>query len=330
MPVSSNKRKRQNKKRKYVPKFLLPKKQSENISDREREDGAKTIKSSVTSPTFSQMLYDNDAEGLFRLVAFSPLITGTWLAGGIALSGVSTFAAVASALIFSQYLPSFIKDKDVIFIRDFKLVLYVVLIGLWYLFYFLSSHLLAVVLLAFASILLICSGFLRLDSPRTVIIAQLSLIMQMCLFSLVGIASQSYRITTDIFLEHAILGLVPALILSASLTAKYSRVFLDASWSRGYSVTAKDGSLLLRPSSLSRLFSLLLLFGPIIPVSFAPLGIFPWSFLLCCILYLFIPNIAEGFLKERISDKDVSLKTIHLALLASFLVFLSALLADLL
>jgi hypothetical protein len=329
MPISRNKRKKP--KSKTKPVRQSPGAMKEKPS-KEAKPQAAVVKEPPPKPkkeklSLYQMLYQDDAEGLMRVVRFSPLITGAWLAGGFILSDVLVFAVLTAALILAYYTAPLSKRDDVIFIKDFKYVLYLVQAGLLWVFYSLSQQWLMGVIAVLASLLVLGSGFLSLKTPASVILSMCSLVGQMSLFAVLGIFSQIHDKKPEMLVQYAVLGFVPGMVLAAALAARHSKVFLDAAWQRSFSKQSKDGKELLRPGGLSRLYSMFIVLGPALPVALAPLGLFPWPFMACGLGYIFIPQTAENFLEEKQSDAQTAVRSTNIAAAMSLLVFLAAMAA---
>ena len=131
MPKSKNKRKKSKGQRfgRFDPLALSKRKSHSEGSSlvNEQQNGSdKTKKSKAVKArrTIKEILFANDCEGLFRLVTFGPLFVGAWLAGGLVLDQVVSFALVTAVLITAQYLEVFRKNEDIPFPVTLQRLLY--------------------------------------------------------------------------------------------------------------------------------------------------------------------------------------------------------------
>jgi hypothetical protein len=90
--------------------------------------------------------------------------------------------------------------------------------------------------------------------------------------------------------------------------------------------TKKKGEQL-RPLGISRVYSLLLFFGPILPVAVVPLGLLPAPFLACALAFYLVPKRADEFFRVTVEDAVLLVKTANLAAGMSLLTFFAAVLA---
>ncbi|HQH27457.1 MAG TPA: hypothetical protein PLP17_08685 [Oligoflexia bacterium] len=270
-----------------------------------------------------QVLYENNAEGLFRMVFFLPLFLGAWLAGGVVLNEIVSFAALTGAVILASYEVNFRKD-DIIFAKELRLVIYAGITALLYCFFDLTGSPVHLLLAVFAAVLAATFNYLSLKTPFSVLCACTAVVLEMSLLALLGIYSQSYAHSSEVIWQRAAIGFVPGLTLASSLVAKYAPVFQKAGWVRKIE-KAGQSKITARPGSLSTLFSLLLLSGPAVPVSLAPLphAGFPTPFLICAAAFYFIPKLAQAFLESTASDAEIAVKCTNLAALLCALVFVA-------
>jgi hypothetical protein len=334
----------------YGNKMAVPRKRKKKRGKKERQQSLTELNLPPKAPIFSyhskehnlaevktekserekkrslrQMLYDDDAEGLFRLVQFLPLFLGAWLAGGLVLDEVFVFLILTAAVVLAYYEGTFAR-QEVIFVKDLRLVCYLAQAGLLYLFYQ-STNLLPATIMAGAAVILVQAyNHLSLKEPSSVLCGCVALVLQMSFFAILGIQSQLYKLSPEVIWEHGIIGFVPGLILASVFVAKHARLFEKAGWKRSLLKT-RNGKTINRPGALSTLFSLMLVIGPAIPVASAPLYIFPWPFLSCALAFFFIPQLAQAFFERRMEDKTVALHCTNLAAAMSVVVFLSGVLA---
>lgn len=322
MPRSRNRRKKAKNKRAKSSVSKRPKKDAEKIAEpasAEKKEGAKPRVS------FFEMLYSEKADGLFRFVTFSPLFFGAWLAGGVLLN--LPFVALTLGVILAYYTQGFRKRDDIIFVKDLCNLFYLAQAGCVGAFYYLTDAPIGSILFA----LMLCISFLetRLDLNKAfgVCCASFVIVFRMSVFALLGVLSLFFIESGDIVIEFGVLGLVPGSILAAAFIANNSSVLLDAGWKRSREVMHKKQGKILRPGRLTVMYSLFLVIGPAVPVSVAPLGIFPSSFLACTLAFLAVPKLADSFLRAKSDDALIAVHTANLAAVMSLVTFLAGLVA---
>ena len=299
----------------------LPEKTSRAVSG-----GAKPKKKKLS---LRELLYADDAEGLFRLITFLPLFLGAWLASGLVLAEPITFLLITGAIILAHY-EQHIRRTDVIFVRDLRMMLYLAQGGLLFLFFQQTDDYFTILLAAAALMLVQAYNYLPMATPASVLCGCLALVLEMALFPLLGMESQLYKLAYQPSWQHTIVGFLPGLILAAVIVVKHSDVFEKAGWPRTI-VRSKDGKGTLRPGALSAVFCLLLFAGPAIPLSVAPMAkvAFPTPFLITALAYLLMPRIAQAFLEREWPDRLVALHCTNLAAVMSLATFFAAMVAKL-
>jgi len=321
MPKSKNRRKKRKKKSSTASRASgagQAKKQAEIVYKHRK------LKKTKTKTNLLVSLYANEAEGMYQLVSVAPFFFGAWLIGGFSLNELDIFFVASVSLIFAVYTPS-IGKSEIPYRNELFALLYVAqfLLPLW--FYSLTKSVPGLFLLVSACGLTALGGLLKIDSPRAVILRITQSVFSMSLLALLGIYTQSYSVEAGLNPLYAVFGFVPACLLASAYVAKYSFLFEKASWKRNKEKINKDGEILIRPAGLARLYSLLFIAGPGIPVAIAPLGILPHSFLICALGFWKAPDLLDGYLKKTMSDVEVGIKTITLAALMALLVFIAGL-----
>lgn len=283
----------------------------------------------VASPRYriGDLFFKNENAGLFRLIVFSPLFIGAWLASGLVLDEIWSFVLLTAAIVLVQSNESYRDKKEVPFLDLLQTIIYALSGFAAFGFFAITQHFAGSALLAISLVLLTIFGRLSRDRSINIIYLIVILLVLMPSFSILGIISQTFSHQQSLIVHHAVLGFVPCTVLCSSMVAKYSQLFIDESWVRARNVTTKKGEEVERPGGLTRLYSLLLLFGPALPVAVVPLGIFPTPFLICALSFLYAPKLAESFLNASISDQLIAVRTIHLAGGLTVLVTLAAVLS---
>ena len=275
-----------------------------------------------------EVLYADEAEGLFRVVLFSPLFFGAWLVAGPVLEQILPFAAITAACIVAVYTQTVHRQKrEIIFSRDFELLLFAAQALLVLAFYSLTASAEAGVAAFFSLLLLNCYLHLEFASIFSVLLGCLAVIFSMSIFGMLGIVSQVKPGEIVLVLEHGVLGLVPGSILAAVVVLRHLKVFESQGWLRSKLVQTKKKGEQLRPLGISRVYSLLLFFGPILPVAVVPLGLLPAPFLACALAFYLVPKRADEFFRVTVEDAVLLVKTANLAAGMSLLTFFAAVLA---
>lgn len=272
-------------------------------------------------------LYQNEAEGLRRLIRFLPLFTGAWLVGGMLLANVWQFITVSALALLSYFAAHPEKRKQAPFAELIDMLLYAAVLGLLCFLYLISNSPAFTLLTGAVLVLIWLSEKLVLESVFAVLLLSAERIVEMSLLSLLSVYSQLELGTIAFHWEYCILGFVPACSLAAAYIARYSYVFLNAGWQRSKEVEHPKKGRIVRPAGLSQLFSLLLLLGPALPVALSPLGLFPASFLLIAFAFFPIPKLCQSFLEGSMADVVVFFSSLRIAAMLSGLVFLAALMA---
>ncbi len=279
----------------------------------------------VSRRTIKQMLYAEDAEGLFCLVRFLPIFLGAWLVSGLVIVQIAPFLMLTGVVVLAQYEANF-RQQDILFGRDLRLLLYLAEAGILYLFYQSTGLIWTTLLAAVAVVLVHVFNNLKRESPIKIIISCLALVLQMSFFALLGIKSQTFGFENPSpeSWQHAILGFAPGFALASATIAKHTEVFTCSGWLRSKPYQDR-GNLVTRPGALSTMFSLTLIAGPAIPLALAPLGIgFPTPFLACGLAFIPIPHILQAFMEKKWSDKLIVIHCINLAAGLALIVFLAA------
>src|SRR5262249_41217202 len=95
-----------------------------------------------------------------------------------------------------------------------------------------------------------------------------------------------------------------------------------AGWRRSFEVVKKDGTSQLRPGGLSRLFGLLIMLGPALPLALTPLGHFPITFFACALPLYAATRIAESFFRRTLPESTVTVNTVTVAAVSVVLLLL--------
>ncbi len=256
-------------------------------------------------------LYSNEAEGLYALVSFLPFFIASWVSGGIVLANLQAFFVVSIILILKNYAKIILGDKNLIFRKEFFLIILAVNVGLLLYYYNLTSIISSTLLLCLSIVLYYLEKELDNSSPKKIILKCLSTLTRMSIYSLVGMATQLFDQDFIFSFEYMAFGFIPGGILVASSIAKYTQVFLNNSWNK-----QKND----RPSSLVRLLVLFLIFIPAIPLMLTPFHFFPTPFLLIAIMFGKLIKTVEVYSKTEKADQFVALDLANYSLLMSFLV----------
>jgi len=147
----------------------------------------------------------------------------------------------------------------------------------------------------------------------------LAYITLMSVLAVIGVYSQ----LGGLYFSSFILGGIPSLALVSAVFADNSKVFLDSKWRRNKQKLKKNGEQVL-PAELTQVFTMLLIIGPMLSVALTPLGVFPSSFLLVGVAFIWIPSIAKAFLDGSSPDKLLANKSLKVSALVSLLLFIAA------
>lgn len=269
-----------------------------------------------------ETLLENDAELLFQIVTYLPLVFGAWLTGGTAMPDPTAFSALVGVVITGHYVQLFVRGR-LAHLNEQKFLR--------------AAHVIGGVLIAAFSALtgsfaaagvLICwwifnAGLtqLPLDTPGRIALYCGALLAQIGSAAVLGAFSQYHHILPAL----GVLGLIPGMFLVAATVARKATVFEKRGWTRITMVKRKrKNDEVIRPGSLTRLFTLLLISGPAIPIALAPLGLLPETFLICAIPLYFMPTIASAFQEELGEDARIAVVCVKLSALAAVLAFVGA------
>lgn len=271
-----------------------------------------------------ELLYADDAKVLKQLIAYFPVISGSCLAAGLKMQNGLIFFLLMGTVFYLHYLELLLRGKLAPF-RTQKIIFglhglaAVMIIG----FYLATRSLEASVGLVAYTILGICSIGVSRQSVRGLAFYSVALLFQMMLLAVLGAFSQSLTI----FLPIALLGFIPGSYLVSAELALHAELFEAAGWRRSEDIEKKS-SVVQRPSGLTRLFTLLLVMGPLVPITLSPLNKLPVAFLLCALPIYFLPSLGTAFLERLQSNRMIALRCIHLAFLASIVALISGLLSQ--
>ena len=266
-------------------------------------------------------LYSNEAEGLYIFVAYLPFFAGSWISGGLVLDQIVPFVMATTVILVSTYGKRILFESDIVFKKEFSLILAGSIIAMIFLYYNVTSQLSVSILLGLSALIYLLEVGIQNSSPARIILKSVSLLFRMSIYSLVGILTQRYVSQPKFVLEYIVFGFVPGSILAGSLITRYSQVFLNHGWKRSEIVVRKDKKIL-RPSSLTRLLSVFLVIGPAIPLMLTPFDIFPTPFLAIAFGFNFIIKNLEKYLNASKPDALLALEQANIALAMSFLLLL--------
>ncbi len=162
------------------------------------------------------------------------------------------------------------------------------------------------------------------ETVKAVFIRETLVFCEMLIFPILGALSQ----LDEIHFRLAIIGYVPACFLAAAAVAESAGAFANEGWKRSFEKTLKNGETVRRPGGLTRLFTLLLIAGPFLPIVLAPLGEVPTTMLLTVLPLYFMAPLASGFFEELQSEEQIAVMCERLAGAAALLVFFGGLLAQ--
>lgn len=293
-------------------------------------DKSQSSKKNKPSPFVEMIssLYENDAELLYHFVSYLPLMITAWIFGGLQIQNTTAFGLIMSVMLLAHYLELMAKARIPYSFSSTKQVaahVLALILSIGFAYYF--ENILAGVLLGIYYIFSLPAAYLKKNNVKNILTIMISTLVRMCLLSLLGCFCQ----TKEIYFPVLIFGIIPAGFLLASDVAFNTKVFIAEGWQRSFYHPKKNKEgvekLLARPLGLSRLYVLLLVLGPIVPVVFVPIGFLSEAFILAILPLYYMPNMASCFMEELKTDRELAFKTINLALLESFFVFIAALLS---
>jgi len=238
--------------------------------------------------SFRSALYDNNADALFNLVVFSSFLVGAIVAGRFLLNDFTLFSIVLISIIAAHKTGIFGQIEEKKFSNNillaFFLILQLILCGT---FYRLTEDNAALIVLIVTLLICLMRPFLSCSTPLKVLSVCFLVCVEMSLLAVLGVYTQ---FADRIVFETALLGFIPALLVSSSLIARYVNVFEEAGWKRSYLHQKKNGKEVLRPGGISRLFATLLIVGPAICFALGTLGWLPQGFILVAIFSAQLPG----------------------------------------
>ncbi len=326
MPISKNRKKSQQKT--HTNGFEKIKQNSAEVSKDSPLKAREIIKRNPFKE-FVILLYENDAELLKQFISYLPLVISAWVLGGLAIKDATAFGLLMSIMLLAHYLELIFKGRLPYAFTKRKQYLahsLAVLLTLFFVFY--TANFFAAALLGLYYLFCLVPIYIPKNKVKNIFINLFSLISRMSLLALLGGFCQ----TKEFFLPSIILGFIPGAFLLAAEVALYSEVFLKEGWKRSYFHPQKNKEggvekLQVRPLGLSRLFVLLLVMGPLVPVSLVPFGLLYDSFILAILPLYFMPNMANSFMEELKPDKKLGMISLNFALLESLLVLIAGLIA---
>lgn len=266
-------------------------------------------------------LYSNEAEGLYLFVGYFPFFAGSWIAGGLVLDQLVPFVLATTVILVSTYGKRILFENQIVFKKEFSLILAASIIALLFLYYSYTAQLSICALLGLSALMYLLEISIHYSSPSRVILKAVSLLFRMSIYSIVGVLTQRYATHPKFVLEYIVFGFVPGSILAASIITRYSQVFLNHGWKRSQLVVNK-GKEITRPASLSRLISLFIVVGPAIPLLLTPFDIFPTPFLAIAFGFTLIIKNLESYLKAEKPDAQLAIEQANIALLMSIVLLL--------
>lgn len=275
------------------------------------------------------LLYENDGELLKQFVSYLPFVISAWVLGGHAVKDATAFGLLMSVMLLAHYLELISKGRiPYAFTKIKQYIAHSLAIFLSLFFAYYSENFFAGILLGLYYLFCLVSIYVSKDKVRNIFINLFSLISRMCFLALLGGFCQ----TKEFFLPSIILGFIPGAFLLAAEVAACSEVFLKEGWKRSYFHPQKNKAgevqqLVIRPLGLSRVFVLLLVLGPLVPISLVPFGLLYDAFILAILPLYFMPNMANSFMEELKPDKRLGIMALNFALLECVLVLIAGLIA---
>lgn len=250
----------------------------------------------------NELEYGTTQAPLFKIVSLAPLISGVVVSSYTPDAKLSLFYLIFLIFIVVTYIAYLVKKQGRIAIADLKTgTLYVAGLVLTALFYTESQSATGTALVVCAALLGILSEGLVLDRWFRIVIAGVSLAMQMGVLAVLGIFSQ----TGDFFLTTSVLGIAPGLTLAAAYVVERSRALEDQGWTRTIYVSHKTKGTIARPGRITQLFSIFFILGPALCVLLAPSGILPPVFALAGLLLLLQPKTILAFSMRTSTDQRI-------------------------
>jgi len=259
-----------------------------------------------------EVLYRDNAAAFVRILSFVPVFVGAWIAGGLLFTNFISLSLVVGVVVCAHYFSLAMKDErkgvSVGILRSAMLVSELLLIGY---FYQRSQNVEVTALLVLVGLLALARPHIKLENPFGILCFILALILQMSLLAVLGVYSQQDRL----IYSALVLGIVPAFILSASITARQAKVLEARGWKRSVEKeiqTKKGPKQLVRPLGTARLFSLLLIVGPALVIALTLFQLLPQPFILTALILFSTPKIAASFLKDSSLDCEIADKLLML------------------
>jgi len=266
-------------------------------------------------------------EGLFRLTYFWPFFAGALIFDKMLLVDIVLFS-LNLIVIFAVYQCSLViqERKNTGHKSIYSGLYYGLMLLAIFLYYGQTKSLsLAGILVAY-SLATLLRGLIGCRNPSRVIWSSLLVCFEVTLLPVMGLASQTKELTLD-YLQVAILGLIPGLLLSSYLVASNSLLLKNFGWQKSAVITNKKGKEIIRPRGIARLYSIFMMLGPVVPATLLIFNRGPQSFWLYLLPVFFMPQLASDFLNETKSDEEITRKTLKLAAMVSLMGLLVGLFA---
>lgn len=145
------------------------------------------------------------------------------------------------------------------------------------------------------------------------------LCLHMSVFAVLGVYSQHPKFA----LATAVLGLVPAFLLSAALVAKHASKFEEAGYKRSYQHTSKKGNTSERPGGVTRFFTAFLMLLPGLVLVAGVFSVLPVYFLFVAVVLIRTPILAQAFQEKNLDDDVIYQRVMRLALFATVLMLVA-------
>ena len=270
-------------------------------------------------PSFIGGISDR-SEGLFHVASTMPFFLCSWISAGLQIKDVLLFTLFFGSIVVSSISASVRLKRDTIpFPEQLELLLGAALavIAVWS--YAETDNLLVFEVVAGGGVIRLLASLIEVRSVRTLFLILAAHIVGTALVAPLG----GFLGQREMYFPFAIFGVVPGCILASALVVKYSPLLKEHGWKRVRVVQKKNGERVL-PGAMTKLFSLLLILGPVVPVSLAAFRIVPQAFSLTILSLSRIPVTAEGFMKEEVPDSRTYFRLILTALASELLMLIAA------
>lgn len=259
--------------------------------------------------------------GFFQVAAVSPFFVASWVNNGLLIQDFFLFTLFFGALVIGTFAQSVHERRAHLpFPEQLLLFCSASCVIVPFVAYAETRDILPSLLLAGVATLRLFAAQIDPKSPASFGLLACAVVLGSSASACLG----AYVASRELYLPYLIFGFVPGMMLASALVIQYLPMFEKSGWRRSQMVLKKDGTEVIRPAGISRLFILLLIGGPLLPALLVPFQYLASSFALPVLSLSRVPNVAEDLLKAPQVEAKHFYQVILLAILSQILLLIAA------